>query len=83
MCHLFHTLFEIDIEKIDQINRNYVNLKKNRNDDSNGKINEFFSENINVDEVDYYYSNVIARASKTMSECRNNKLYLKKTGTDN
>ena len=62
---------------------NYVNLKKNRSDESNSKINEFFSENIKVDEIDFYYSNVIARASKTMSECRNNKFNLKKTGTDN
>ncbi len=75
-------IFKNKEELVDSL-MNYVNLKKNRNDDSNGKINEFFSENINVDEVDYYYSNVIARASKTMSECRNNKLYLKKTGTDN
>ena len=29
------------------------------------------------DEIDYYYSNVIARASKTMSECRNSLLKLK------
>ena len=44
--------------------------------------NEVVSEKISVSEIDYYYSNVIARASKTMSECRNNFLKLKKTGTD-
>ena len=36
------------------------------------------NEKIKVEEIDYYYSNVIARASKTMSECRNNFLKLKK-----
>ena len=40
------------------------------------------SGTIKVQEIDYYYSNVIARASKTMSECRNNFLRLNKTGTD-
>ena len=45
-------------------------------------ITEFFSEKIVIDPFDYYYSNVIARASKTMSECRNEKLKVKSTGTD-
>ena len=45
-------------------------------------ITEFFSEKIVIDHFDYYYSNVIARASKTMSECRNEKLKIKSTGTD-
>ena len=45
-------------------------------------ITEFFSEKIVIDSFDYYYSNVIARASKTMSECRNEKLKVKSTGTD-
>ena len=45
-------------------------------------ITEFSSEKIVIDSFDYYYSNVIARASKTMSECRNEKLKVKSTGTD-
>ena len=45
-------------------------------------ITEFFNEKIIIDSFDYYYSNVIARASKTMSECRNEKLKVKSTGTD-
>ena len=40
------------------------------------------NEKINIDNIDYYYSNVIARASKTMSDCRNNFIKTKKTGTD-
>ncbi len=39
-------------------------------------------EKILVEDIDYYYSNVIARASKTMSECRNARANLKKTGTE-
>jgi len=31
---------------------------------------EFFSENVEIKQLDYYFSNAIARASKTMSDCR-------------
>jgi len=34
---------------------------------------DFINEDINIDQIDYYYTNPISRASKTMSECRNNK----------
>ncbi|MDC3020702.1 molybdopterin-dependent oxidoreductase [Candidatus Pelagibacter sp.] len=39
-------------------------------------------EKILVEDIDYYYSNAIARASKTMSECRYARTNLKKTGTE-
>jgi len=32
---------------------------------------DYFEEKIFVDEIDYYYSNSIARASKTMTDCKN------------
>ncbi len=44
---------------------------------------EFISEDVNIKELDYYYTNSISRASKTMSECRQLKQNSKKTGTDN
>ena len=44
--------------------------------------NTYWRKQINIQEIDYYYSNVIARASKTMTECRNEKIKLKKTGTE-
>ena len=44
--------------------------------------NEFLSEEILVEDIDYYYSNVISRASTTMTQCRNEKLNLKKNGTE-
>ncbi len=42
----------------------------------------FNDEIILVEDIDYYYSNTIARASKTMSECRYERANLKKTGTE-
>ena len=60
---------------------NYLNLKtENRNNDSS-EIN-FVDETIIVENDDYYFSNVIARASKTMTDCHNEKIKLKNTGTD-
>ncbi|MDC3162278.1 NADH-quinone oxidoreductase subunit NuoG [Candidatus Pelagibacter sp.] len=62
---------------------NYLNL--NNQNETNFKVPEydFKSEKIFTDEIDYYHSNVIARASKTMSECKNTRMGLLKTGTDN
>ena len=62
---------------------NYLKLKSEKSSDPLAKaLSEFTNEKIHVSEIDYYYSNVIARASKTMSECRNSLLKLKRTGTD-
>ena len=49
----------------------------------NQNKSDFFSEPIDIKEIDYFYSNSISRASKTMSECRQIKQNLKKTGTNN
>jgi NADH-quinone oxidoreductase subunit G len=43
----------------------------------------FTSEEILIKELDYFYTNSISRASKTMSECRQINRSSKKTGTDN
>ena len=40
------------------------------------------NEKILIKDNDYYYSNPIARASKTMFECKNAKTNLKSTGTE-
>ena len=42
---------------------------------------EFISESVNIKNLDYFYTNSISRASKTMSECRQIKQKLRKTGT--
>ena len=68
----------------DNLIKNLLNfLKSNKKNKSNIENNEGIkNEKIFVDSIDYYYTNVIARASKTMSECRNLRLNLKKTGTE-
>ena len=42
----------------------------------------FKDEKLVVEYKNYYFSNVIARSSKTMLDCHNSKLDIKKTGTD-
>ena len=42
----------------------------------------FDKEILKVINEDYYYSNVIARSSKTMFECKNAKTNYKQTGTE-
>ena len=44
--------------------------------------NIFENENLNVNFKEYYFSNVIARSSKTMLDCNNSKLNIKRTGTE-
>ena len=55
------------------------NIKNHKDFDVLPKINpksirsdkeDFFSENVNIKQIDYYFSNVIARSSKTMSDCK-------------
>ena len=43
----------------------------------------FFSEDIFIRDLDYYYTNSISRSSKTMSECRQIRQKIKKDGTNN
>ncbi len=43
----------------------------------------FLSEEVVIKDIDYYFSNSISRASKTMSECRQIRQKIKKTGTNN
>ena len=48
----------------------------------NGFSREFKNEKLTIDIKPYYFSNIIARCSKTMIECNNSKLNLKSTGTE-
>ena len=77
---LFNDKDELDSSLINQIN---LYLEKD-NSLSQSKIDnlDFEKEIININNGDYYYSNVIARASKTMFECKNAKIDLKSTGTE-
>ena len=60
---------------------NYLNLKT-ENTKHDLTESTFVDEKILVENFDYYFSNIIARASKTMTECHNEKIKLKNTGTD-
>jgi len=63
---------------------NYLNLQKEKqNNEVKKKFNdEFKNEKLSIDIKPYYFSNIIARCSKTMIECNNSKLNLKSTGTE-
>ena len=61
---------------------NYLNVNK-KNKDYKKKISEFLNEKIYPSQIEYYFSNVIARSSKTMAECHNVKFKMAKTGTEN
>ena len=74
-----------DKEELERSMFNYLKLKKERK--KTDLINEidqgdFVNENLIVGVKDYYYSNVIARSSKTMLDCHNSKIDIKLTGTE-
>ncbi|MDA9697503.1 NADH-quinone oxidoreductase subunit NuoG [Candidatus Pelagibacter sp.] len=72
-----------DKDELESSMFNFLNLQKEKqvNDISNS-TNEFQNETLTIKVKDYYFSNVIARSSKTMVECNNSKLNLKSTGTE-
>ena len=55
--------------------KNNINLKKTRSVD-------FIEKEIFIKPIDYYFTNPIARASKTMSECKRIKKNFLFTGVD-
>jgi NADH-quinone oxidoreductase subunit G len=64
---------------------NYLNLKKEKqkeNLNTNMNKKEFVNEDLKIEFKDYYFSNVIAKASKTMLDCNNSKIDVKRTGTE-
>ena len=76
-----------DKDELESSMFNYLNLQKVKQNNSNNKIitsneNDFKNEVLKVSVKDYYFSNVVARASKTMIKCNNSKINLKFTGTE-
>ncbi len=74
-----------DKEELESSMFNYLNLKKEKNESTllqPNDQNNFENENIEVTYKEYYFSNVIARSSKTMLDCNNSKLNMKLTGTE-
>ena len=73
-----------DKEELESSMFNYLKLQhenKNLNYKEIETLN-FQNEKLNIQLKDYYFSNVIARSSKTMIECNNSKLNIKSTGTE-
>ena len=71
-----------DKDELESSMLNYLKLKKEKNKNSEISVSNFVDETININVKDYYFSNVIARSSKTMIECNNSKIEIKKTGTE-
>ena len=73
-----------DREELESSMFNYLNLQKEKQNRGIKKdfSSEFKNEKLIIDIKPYYFSNIIARSSKTMIECNNSKLNLKSTGTE-
>ncbi len=73
-----------DRDELESSMFNYLNLQKEKQNKDISKVSnlEFKNEKLIVSVKPYYFSNVIARCSKTMIECNNSKLNLKSTGTE-
>jgi len=53
----------VNFSQLDSLTKNKLNISKKKQFD-------FIHEKIEIKKIDYYFSNSIARASKTMSDCR-------------
>ena len=74
-----------DKDELDSSLFNYLNLHKENYSTQNLEVQNkenFHNELLKIDYKDYYFSNVIARSSKTMLDCHNSKLKIQRTGTD-
>ena len=76
-----------DKDELDSSMINYLNLQKEKQNNlidqnENISLDNFHIETLNINVKDYYFSNVIARSSKTLAECNNSKLNLRSTGTE-
>ena len=74
-----------DKDELESSMFNYLNLKKERQENHyKNKVDliNFEDEILKITYKDYYFSNVIARSSKTMLNCNNSKLEVKRTGTE-
>ena len=74
-----------DKDELESSMLNFLKLKKEKKkSDKLKEINQdnFVNEDLKVKFKDYYFSNVIARSSKTMLDCNNSKIDIKRTGTE-
>ena len=64
---------------------NFLKIKKEKQKIStlyNDNSGFFENESLRIKLKEYYFSNVIARSSKTMLDCNNEKKNFKQTGTE-
>ena len=69
---LFNNFSELRKNTIKKV-KNHVDydlLPKINIDQIKSENYEFFNEDIKIDDLDYYFSNAVARSSKTMSDCK-------------
>ena len=74
-----------DKDELESSMFNYINLKKEKQKSPSKTkviISNFEDESLKISYKNYYFSNVIARSSKTMLNCNNSKLEVKRTGTE-
>ena len=74
-----------DKDELESSMFNFINLQQENKASKNKKQltkDDFINEQLMVNYKDYYFSNVIARSSKTMFDCNNSKIDIKKTGTN-
>ena len=74
-----------DKDELESSMFNYLTLKKDKaklNSIKSNNQNIFENESLKINFKEYYFSNVIARSSKTMLDCNNSKLDIKRTGTE-
>jgi NADH-quinone oxidoreductase subunit G len=74
-----------DKDELESSMFNFLNLKREKQKSvpiKETNQNDFKNEILNIKFKDYYFSNVIARSSKTMLDCNNSKLEIKRTGTE-
>ena len=77
---LFNDKDELDSSLLNQINL-YIEKDYSKKFLDIDNLN-FTKDILKINNEDYYYSNAIARASKTMFECKSVKTNLKLTGTE-
>ena len=74
-----------DKDELESSMFNFLNLKKEKQKSipiKGNNQNDFENEILKIKFKDYYFSNVIARSSKTMLDCNNSKIDIKRTGTE-
>ena len=74
-----------DKDELESSMFNYLNLKKEKQKSGSNKKDiqdTFENEVLEIKNKEYYFSNVIARSSKTMLACYNSKFDIKRTGTE-